>query len=303
MVEGYPNDKSQLAEARWITPLYFSAMNIPLVAGRFFSDEDYSRKARVDYQPELCQEIFSHRSPLADASAHTSPDLVDTIVGVIGDVRHTSLEEAPVPQIYHANADFQSGYIAVRSTLPPRAVASAIGAALHTIDPKLAAGGIKPWVPESKASASRRFQTSLLTVFAAIALFLALVGLYGLMAYSVNRRTREVGIRMAGRAADPGRDAAYPQEGRDPACWAWSRSCCLVVCHAGRSGISLWCRPARPNYYPVRLCFAHGLWLDRCLYSRSSRSPSRRSHASVVFERSRENAGGEMKNRRTVCRR
>jgi ABC-type antimicrobial peptide transport system permease subunit len=100
--------------------------------------------------------------------------------------------------MYNATYDLNNAYIAVRATLPPATVISQVRSTLKSIDPNLAAIDIQTMGDlVSIASARRRFQTSLLTTFAAIALLLALVGLYGLMAFSVNRRTRELGIRMA----------------------------------------------------------------------------------------------------------
>jgi predicted permease len=199
-VDGYPNDKDQMAEGRSVTPQYFSAMSITLLAGRFFSDADYSRDAHtVIINQNFVRKYFANRNPIG-GRINTDEHQIQwsTVVGVIGDVRHSSLEEPAAPQIYSPDNAFDGGYIAVRSRLPPKALAAGIRSTLHAIDPNLAAGDIQTMGElESLATAQRRFQTSLLTVFAAIALFLALVGLYSLMAYSVGRRTREVGIRMA----------------------------------------------------------------------------------------------------------
>jgi predicted permease len=198
-VDGYPNDKNQIAEGRWVTPQYFSAMRIPLVAGRTFTNAESSGLQTVVINQAFAKKYFANRNPIG-GRINTDEHNVQwsTVVGIIADVRHSSLEEPAAPQIYHPADTFDGGYIAVRSALSLKALAAEMRSTLHAIDPNLAAGDIQTMGElESVASAQRRFQTSLLSVFAGIALFLALLGLYGLMAYSISRRTREVGIRMA----------------------------------------------------------------------------------------------------------
>ena len=198
-VDGYPNIKGQLVESRSVTPQYFSAMGIRLAAGRLFTQEDKSDQSVAIVNQRFAKKYFAGRNPIGGrVSRENDHTRWSTVVGVIGDVRDSALEKAPEPQIYQLDGDFEGGYIAVRSTLPAKVLAPTIRSTLHFIDPNLAVGDIRTMADlESEASAQRRFQTSLLSVFAGIALFLALVGLHGLIAYSVSRRTREVGIRMA----------------------------------------------------------------------------------------------------------
>ena len=199
-VDGFPNKTDQTVEARSITPQYFSAMSIPLIAGRTFTEDDVSSAVpRIVVNQQFAKTYFANRSPIgARISTDEKHSHWGTVVGVVADVRHTSLEEDPQPQMYSPSYDFDGAYIAVRSTMPPATITSEIRATLKAVDPSLALTDIHTMGDlVSEASARRRFQTSLLTVFAAIALFLALVGLYGLIAYSVNRRTQELGIRMA----------------------------------------------------------------------------------------------------------
>jgi len=201
-VEGHPIDDKTLFEGRSITPRYFAAMSMPLLGGRVFTDDDatghppvaiVSRSFARTYFPG--QDAVGKRFHWGD----TQTPWV-TIVGIVGDVRHLSLEAKPPMQAYMPRwqTGGNSAAVVVRTSLAPDRLAASMRTLVRDLDPAVAVADVRTMNQlVSAAVAERRFQTLLLTAFGGVALFLSLVGLYALMAYSVQQRTAEIGIRMA----------------------------------------------------------------------------------------------------------
>ena len=200
--------KGQSALVYMITPGYLAAMGIP-VTGRDFSWEDgplvRDKKGNVTQgDPVVILNESTARSlyPNGDAVGH----VIDAggnkarIVGTIPDVHLTSVEGQPDSQVYYPQAqqDTEGAYLVLRSKIPPEQLASTIMHTLREINPAQAAVPLLPVQSfVDHAVSPRRFFVLLVGTFAALGLFLAALGIYGVISYSVTRQTLEIGIRMA----------------------------------------------------------------------------------------------------------
>jgi predicted permease len=197
----YSPDQYPSAFVRIVTEGYLQAVGTPLKQGRDLTAHDTPDSEQVMLVNEtMAHALWPGQNPigkviLGDCAKER------TVVGVVADVRHMALEKDAGNEMYIPMRQCQdrgSWDLVVRSSVPLSAMATAVDSALRPIAPGLPKGGLRPLTQlVDKAVSARRFIVLLLTGFAGFALLLASLGIYGLISYSVNRRTQEIGIRMA----------------------------------------------------------------------------------------------------------
>ena len=214
-IEGRPRVNGRRpGAADWyaVTPGYFEALRIPTISGRGPRSSDTGESNRVIFiNQTTAKTLFPGEDPLGKRIQLSQSRGLEqpwrTITGVIADVRQRGLDEPVRPEIYIPHPQFQhfvanqqarSMTLVVRGALPPEQLVSSVRAALRNVDPEIPLANVRPMTEViARSVASRKLNVLIIGAFALLAIVLASVGVYGVMANDVFQRTREIGIRVA----------------------------------------------------------------------------------------------------------
>ncbi len=207
-VDGRPMARGERpsTEYRATSPDYFRAMSIPLLKGRGFNARDDVKSPGVIIINEtLARQIFPGEDPIGKRirpgiSVGNDEAVMREIVGVVGDVKHQSLSSEAGAEVYvpHAQVPFSGMTLVARTGIDPQSLAATMRNEVSKLDKDIPVYNIRTLDDYLAASVAQpRFNTLLLGIFAGVALLLTMIGLYGVISYSVTERTHEIGIRVA----------------------------------------------------------------------------------------------------------